>query len=171
LGASIGWGARALIQVRVSKAFTREDDRVPPPEPKGARRAAPRYLTQRGRERLQAHASALLASGDQPQASALGQRIEAAQVVAPRASDDTNPVRFGDVVTLRVDGAVRTYQIVSPDEADLPPEPPDRLPLSSSSPLAQALIGAEPGDIVVVDLPTGAELEALLLAVGPTPGT
>jgi transcription elongation GreA/GreB family factor len=57
---------------------------------------------------------------------------------------DTSEVRFGSTVTiLRDDGRRHTYRIVGEDEAD-----PSAGTLSYVSPVAQALMGKQKGDVV-----------------------
>lgn len=74
-----------------------------------------------------------------------------AELVQP--ATDTTHVRFGARVTFeREDGKQQSYQIVGEDEAD-----PTKGKLSYVSPLAQALMGKEIGDIVKVG-PTSAEI-------------
>ncbi|MFZ2017871.1 MAG: transcription elongation factor GreA [Methyloceanibacter sp.] len=69
-------------------------------------------------------------------------RRATAQVAAP--PHDAKEVRFGSTVTiLREDGRRQTYRIVGEDEAD-----PALGTLSYVSPVAQALIGKELGDVV-----------------------
>ena len=71
-------------------------------------------------------------------------RRVSAEVVPPPS--DTSHVRFGAEVTFeREDGRRQTYRIVGEDEAD-----PTKGSLSYVSPLAQALMGKEVGDTVVV---------------------
>jgi transcription elongation GreA/GreB family factor len=69
---------------------------------------------------------------------------------------DTDHVRFGAKVTIeREDGTAHTYRIVGEDEAD-----PAQGRLSYVSPLAQALMGKEVGDLVSVG-PNKAEIIAI----------
>ena len=57
---------------------------------------------------------------------------------------DTSEVHFGSTVTiLREDGRRQTYRIVGEDEAD-----PPAGTLSYVSPVAQALMGKQVGDVV-----------------------
>jgi len=71
-------------------------------------------------------------------------RRVSAEVVPPPA--DTTHVRFGARVTFeRKDGRRQTYRIVGEDEAD-----PAKGTISYVSPLAQALMGKEVGDVVLV---------------------
>jgi transcription elongation factor GreA len=83
--------------------------------------------------------------------SRLAERLRNARVVeAPAADADT--VRFGATVHV-VDeqtGRGQTFTLVGPTEADLKTGR-----LSAESPMAQALIGAAPGDVVEVAAPSG----------------
>jgi transcription elongation GreA/GreB family factor len=77
-------------------------------------------------------------------------RVSAEVVPSPA---DTLHVRFGALVTFRrEDGRQQTYRIVGEDEAD-----PTKGSISYVSPLAQALLGKEVGDVVSVG-PTKAEI-------------
>jgi transcription elongation GreA/GreB family factor len=72
-----------------------------------------------------------------------GARRASAQLTEPKPSSQ---VQFGSrVIIKRADGSTRAYRIVGTDEGD-----PARGALSYTSPLAQALIGKEVGDRVVV---------------------
>jgi transcription elongation factor GreA len=80
----------------------------------------------------------------------LAERLRRAQVVA--APIDADSVHFGSTVHV-VDektGRGQTFTLVGPTEADLKTGR-----LSSESPMAQALMGAAPGDVVEVDAPSG----------------
>ena len=69
-------------------------------------------------------------------------RRATAQVVEP--PEDATEVHFGSTVTiLREDGRRQTYRIVGEDEAD-----PSAGTLSYVSPVAQALMGKQVGDVV-----------------------
>jgi transcription elongation factor GreA len=83
--------------------------------------------------------------------SRLAQRLRNARVVAA-PSDDADTVRFGATVHV-VDeqtGRAQTFTLVGPTEADVKTGR-----LSAESPMAQALMGAAPGDVVEVDAPSG----------------
>jgi transcription elongation factor GreA len=83
--------------------------------------------------------------------SRLAERLRRAQVVeAP--SEDADRVHFGATVHVVDEGSGRqsTFTIVGPTEADLRAGK-----LSAESPMAQALIGAGPGDVVEVEAPRG----------------
>jgi len=78
--------------------------------------------------------------------------------VVPPASDDT--AEFGTTVTFRMGGQTRVLAIVGDDEAD-----PAAGRIAYSAPLARALIGAEPGEV----LPFGGKedgIEVLTIAAG-----
>jgi len=80
----------------------------------------------------------------------LAERLRRAQVVA--APIDADSVHFGSTVHV-VDektGRGQTFTLVGPTEADLKTGR-----LSAESPMAQALMGAAPGDVVEVDAPSG----------------
>jgi transcription elongation factor GreA len=64
------------------------------------------------------------------------------------ASEPADSVRLGSTVEVEVDGQRETYVLVGAREAD-----PAAGRLSHRSPVGQALLGARPGDEVVVDLP------------------
>jgi transcription elongation GreA/GreB family factor len=74
--------------------------------------------------------------------------------VAPPPTDASH-VRFGALVTFeREDGRRQTYRIVGEDEAD-----PAKGSLSYVSPLAQALMGKEVGDVVPIGQTTAEIVE------------
>ena len=79
-------------------------------------------------------------------------KLSAAQVIDPAAVDAGGRVVFGATVELEDEDSGETvvYQIVGEDEADL------KLNLINiSSPIAQALIGKEEGDVAEVQAPGG----------------
>lgn len=125
----------------MSKAFTKDDDGVPPPVPNVAARlpaGTPNYITADGHARLVAR----LAQLDPIEAKALAARLDTTRVLATQPVTDT--VRFGDRVTVQHGDVVRRYRIVGIDEVDLADPTHDHL--SWLTPLARALIGAEVGD-------------------------
>lgn len=67
-------------------------------------------------------------------------RQSTAQLAPPPEPD---LVSFGSRVTFRLNGRDRVVDIVGDDEAE-----PDKDRLSFSAPLAQALLGTEPGDVI-----------------------
>lgn len=142
----------------MSVAFRRESDeehkepRFELPIPPG-----PNPVTEHGYALLKAKTeeleTAVAASTDDEQRAALQRdlrywrtRLSTAQI-APTATGDA--VAFGTRVTIEQDGRLRTFLIVGHDQAD-----PGLGSIAFSSPIAQALMGAEPGD--EVDLPNSA---------------
>ena len=79
----------------------------------------------------------------------LREQVRAARVVEGTGGDD---VRHGSTVEVTDlgKGDTQTFKIVSPNEA----KPKEGL-ISSVSPVAQALIGARPGDEVEIAIPAG----------------
>lgn len=141
----------------MSRAFTRESDDDPGTVPERPVSTHPNLVTPRGLAAIEAQLRSLegeLAAARAGGDSALRARIErdlryftqrrsSARVVAPAAAPPDR-VRFGVRVTLRgADGAEQSYRLVGEDEADAA-----QGLLSWVAPLAQALLGHEPGDSV-----------------------
>lgn len=152
----------------MSRAFTRESDDDPGVLPERPVSSHPNLVTPSGRAAIEARVRSLeselataRAGGDSAQRARIDrdlryftQRLASARVVAPGNAPDR--VRFGVRVTLRnPSGAEQSFRLVGEDEADAA-----RGLLSWVSPLAQALLGHEPGD--TVRFQTG-ELEVLRL--------
>ncbi len=74
--------------------------------------------------------------------------LRSTQVIDTSISTDT--VRMGSTVEIESDGHVQVYLIVGSSEAD-----PAAGRLSYQSPVGQALLGAQAGDNVMVELPNG----------------
>lgn len=166
----------------MSKAFTKESDDAPdadalpraPTLPAGAKNYTTRAGASRLRaelDRLQAHArpaaARAVAAAEGPAALAEARRrlreieqrvaflaghLDTAEVVDPVPADPSR-VRFGAAVTVR-DGEDRaaTWRIVGVAEADA-----REGRVSWLSPVAQALLGAAVGDVVVLRSPRGEE--------------
>lgn len=131
----------------------------------------PNYVTPAGLQRLRDQAAELSARmrevgpAANPQELALLQRdlrwvegrLQRAVLVDP-ALQEPDRVRFGMTVDIRhQDGSTEALTIVGEDEAE-----PGSGRISWLSPLAEALLGAEPGDTVVWQRPAGkAHLEIL----------
>ena len=141
----------------MSKAFTNEDtptpddaDAVPPRE-----RQMP--ITPAGLVRLQHELADLRrAKPSGPgeigarRARVLAQVLESVYVVEPSAPEGR--AAFGARVTVEDDeGELTTYELVGPDEVDLPARR-----ISSASPVGQALLGKRAGDRAVLRRPKGA---------------
>ncbi|MBF0715171.1 transcription elongation factor GreA [Gemelliphila palaticanis] len=80
------------------------------------------------------------------------QMIRYAKII--KIDDKSNTIRLGHTVTYieMPDGEEETYKIVGSAEAN-----PFEYKISNESPVAQALLGKEIGDVVKVSLPTGPE--------------
>ena len=141
----------------MSKAFTNEDtptpddaDAVPPRE-----RQMP--ITPAGLVRLQRELADLRRmhpSGPGEvgarRARVLAQVLESVYVVEPSAPEGR--AAFGARVTVEDDeGEITAYELVGPDEVDLPARR-----ISSASPVGQALLGKRAGDRAVLRRPKGA---------------
>jgi len=82
----------------------------------------------------------------------LEHKLASAQVIDPQTVNANGKVVFGATLDLMDErnGQEVTYQIVGDHEADLA-----HGKISISSPIARALIGKEPGDVVEVQVPDG----------------
>ncbi len=140
----------------MSRAFVKETDDVQEILPDRPISPHPNLVTPQGLALIERDLSAATAEHGAAQASGdraaiartarelrywTSRRGSAQVVVLPRMAD---AVRFGSIVTIsRDEGRVQTFQIVGEDEAD-----PARNLLSHVSPLARALMGSQPGDVV-----------------------
>ena len=139
----------------MSRAFVREGDGAEP-RPERAVSPHPNLVTPRGLAALEARVRELEAERSAARAAsdaALTARIErdlryfsarraSARVIPP--GGDADKVRFGLLVTLATHaGASVSFRLVGEDEADAA-----QGLLSWVSPLAQALLGREPGETV-----------------------
>jgi transcription elongation GreA/GreB family factor len=128
----------------MSRAFTKERDDAPEPEP--VLRAEPHRITPRGLERLRARIAETI---DERRRAQLQRLLDAA--IPTGTPDDRGVAGFGARVT--VDGTPRgrqTFAIVGEDEIDVAAGL-----IGEGSPLAQALLGGRPGDRVVWHRPAG----------------
>lgn len=160
----------------MSRAFVKEDGPDNEPLPDLPIPPHPNYVTPRGLQALrdslaqrQATLAALKARADRldrlPEKAAerdiryLDARLKSAILVPPPAAP--REAAFATVVTVAdEDGQETTYEIVGEDEADAA-----RNRIAPQSPLARALIGGAPGDVVIWRRPSGAvELEILSVA-------
>jgi len=129
----------------MSKAFTREDDGVPEPQP--VVRAVPvlppgvkNLITAGGAEALRRE---LIQPGLPAARAAEVQRILQSAIVQPPPPKPWDQIAFGATVTVRDGIEVETYRLVGADETDL-----DRNWINWCSPLAQILINARIGQRV-----------------------
>ena len=144
----------------MSRAFVREHDGSDVPEdfPERPVSPHPNFVTARGLEQIEQQLKAVEAERTPARAAedklALArierdlrywqQRKASARLVTPESSPDC--VRFGVRAVLReADGAERSFTLVGEDEAD-----PAAGLISWMSPLAQALLGKEVGDEVML---------------------
>jgi len=135
----------------VSVAFRRESDeehkepRFELPLPSG-----PNLVTARGlgltKDRVAQLETAVAAEADEARLADLQRdlrywrtRLATAELAPPPPQDEA---AFGSRVTFRLNGELRTLDIVGDDEAD-----PAAGRIAFSAPLARALIGAGPGDL------------------------
>ena len=141
----------------MSRAFIKENDDDFDELPERPISTAPNWVTEQGLAQINAEIeqlnTKLLAVGDnRAERARIGRdlrywtarRGSAHLMPAPT---DTEIVRFGAVITIdREDGRRETFQIVGEDEAD-----PTRGTLSHTAPLARALLGKSPGDVVRIN--------------------
>ena len=158
----------------MSRAFVKEDGNDLEPLPDLPLSPHPNYVTPRGLAALQTRLrdtqerlALLRARPDRldklPEAAAerdiryLESRLRSAIVIDP-AGHPAGTVAFGHRVTvLDENGQDSTYEITGEDEADA-----QLGRIAPQSPLARALLGAEPGDLVTWRRPSGVvELEIL----------
>ena len=149
----------------MSRAFVKENaESAPPPERMVS--DGPNPVTLEGLVQIEGHVARLEAALQSEKNVLLRETIERdlrywrvareRAVVAPKP--EGRAVAFGSTVTFMRAGAKQTLRIVGEDEAD-----PKRGLLSWRSPLAQAMMGAEAGDIVEMLAPKG---EIAILSVG-----
>ena len=157
----------------MNRAFMKDPDDAARPValPERPQSPRPNYVTPAGLQRLRVQAADLAArlqaagpSAD-PHERALLQRdlrwvegrLQRAILVDP-AAQAPDRVRFGMTVDVRhQDGSTEALTIVGEDEAE-----PGTGRISWASPLAEALMGSEPGDEVVWQRPAGkARLEVM----------
>ncbi len=141
----------------MSKAFTKEDDDLPPPplQKRGIPVPEPNYVTSAGARWARAEVEQLMVSGGDPdRIRELTDHLATAEIVEP---GDRVVVGLGARVTVEdTSGKRTTYQIVGAIEAD-----PKRGALSWQTPIANALWGARVGD--TIELPRGIEVEVVEL--------
>ncbi|MEQ9241811.1 GreA/GreB family elongation factor [Roseovarius indicus] len=164
----------------MNKAFTKEDDGGGPERlPDLPISPHPNHVTPRGLAALKARAAALEAEvgrlrAEQERASDLTPlavaerdlryveaRVSSAILVTPPEAPER--VQFGTtVVVVDEEDREATYTIVGEDEAD-----PEKGLITHVSPLARALLEAEPGDVVDWVKPTGTVALEVLEVRGP----
>jgi transcription elongation GreA/GreB family factor len=161
--AAAGYAIGLIKETGMSRAFVKEVDDAPSPLVERAVSAAPNRVTPRGgrliKEAVAALEEQLAAALDGDIASKLRRdlrywlaRQASMQVVTP----DPQPgaVGFGSQATIRRGAVTSDVTIVGEDEAD-----PSTGLIAWTAPLARALEGAEPGD--VVELQAGGRLQSI----------
>ena len=93
--------------------------------------------------------------------SVLQEKLRRARVIK-ESEIDTDRVSVGSTVTLRDQdgGEIRIYTLVGSAEAD-----PSKARLSNESPVGQAILGKQVGEVVTVNVPVGA-LSYEILSIG-----
>ena len=141
----------------MSRAFTKETAESAPP-PERMIDDGPNLVTPEGLAQIDAHIGRI-ESAMQSETNVLLRetlardlrywtvRKSTAEIVQP-ATDDT--AAFGSTVTIKRKEREQTFRIVGVDEAD-----PTNGLISFRSPLAQALLGTRPGDIIEAREPLG----------------
>ncbi len=153
----------------MSRAFTREIDDAPlPPLPERPISAARNLVTPNGARQIEQAIATLSqqveAGVDSDALAALKRglrywhaRHATMEIVEPIATPST--VAFGTHVTIKRGGKAKQLHIVGEDEAD-----PAAGAIAWTSPLARALEGASPGDVVEFQA-AGHEEEIIVLSV------
>ena len=146
----------------MSKAFTREDDLLPPPVPARRGPVGPRPLTADGHARLLRERAALEGSdaqGAEERRRQLDAVLERAVPASPDAGADGRAVLGAFIQVEDLDGSRRELRLVGGDEADA-----SRGWVRVDSPLGAALLGRHAGDSVLVERPRDT-LELTILGV------
>ena len=141
----------------MSRAFVKETAESAPP-PERMVDEGPNLVTPEGLAQIEAHIARIEAAMKTETNVLLREtlardlryweiRKASAEVVTP-SSDDT--AAFGSTVTITRKGRQQTFHIVGVDEADA-----SNGMISHRSPMAQAILGARPGDIVEAPEPLG----------------
>jgi transcription elongation GreA/GreB family factor len=148
----------------MSRAFVKETSESAPP-PEKMVDEGPNLVTPTGLAQIEAHVARLEAAMKTEPNVLLREtlardlryweiRKASAEVVQP-STDDT--VSFGSTVTIQRKDRTQTFRIVGVDEADAA-----KGLISYRAPLAQAVLGARPGDIIEADEPLG-EIEVMTI--------
>jgi transcription elongation GreA/GreB family factor len=140
----------------MSRAFTKENDELPEVLPELKVSTAPNYVTPKGLAEIDACIERLTHVLEHPHSDAEKARAArdlrywtsrraTARIVEP--PHGTHTVAFGSRITVRRDNRPpECVQIVGEDEAD-----PNEGLWAYTAPLAHALIGAVPGEEIIVD--------------------
>jgi transcription elongation GreA/GreB family factor len=157
----------------MSRAFTKEQDNVPPDDPPEFEiSAGPNLVTPAGLERIAAKVAeieALLAAKPDADARVLlmrDLRYWIARKNSARIFVPTNPgeVEFGSQVTIERGGRRQSFTLVGEDEAE-----PAAGRINWRSPLAEAILGARVGDIVEMGDRSPPDEIKILEIISPAP--
>ena len=141
----------ATIRRPMSKAFTKEDDATPERNTRmrsssGLPPGAQNYMTAEGARRLRAELAALPRSGSERAAEL--ERILASITLVEPPSERPEGAVFGATIQLRDSaGNLRCFRIVGVDEVGMEADW-----VGWTSPTGRALLGAEPGHRVTLDM-------------------
>src|SRR5882757_8492044 len=141
----------------MSRAFVKETAESAPP-PERMVDEGPNLVTPEGLAQIDAHIARIEASMKTEANVLLRETLardlrywevrKASAEVVQQSADDN--VSFGSTVTIRRKDRTQTFRIVGVDEADA-----SRGMISFRSPMAQAILGARPGEIVEAEEPLG----------------
>ncbi len=156
----------------MSRAFVKEIDDASLPSVERPVSTAPNLVTPRGAQLIEKSVATLeeqlAATPDEEAASVLRRdlrywvaRRASMRIVTPNVAP--NAIGFGVRATIRRGALTSDISIVGEDEAD-----PTAGLIAWTAPLARALDGAEPGDIV--DLEAGGRLEPILVVAATAGG-
>ena len=148
----------------MSKAFTREEDLLPPPVPARRGPTGPRPLTADGHARLLRERAALDGSeapGAEERRRELDAILERAVPAPADAGADGRAVLGAFLEVEDADGGTRELRLVGADEADA-----TRGWVRVDSPVGAALLGRRAGDTVLIERPRDT-LELRILRVYP----
>ena len=135
----------------VSKAFTKEDDATPERTTRtrsasGLPPGAVNYMTAEGARQLRMELVKVSVAGSE-RASDIERILATATIVEAPAEPPPDAV-FGARVSVRdSDGSIKSFRVVGVDEVYLEPDS-----VSWTSPIGRALLGAEPGQRVALDV-------------------
>jgi transcription elongation GreA/GreB family factor len=144
----------------MSRAFIKDDEDKPEPDPVAPTSRYPHYVTPAELARLREALESARKNGDAKEIASCEEHLESAIVVDP-ALQPRDVVAFGATVTV-VDerGAEQRYTIVGEDGAD-----PVHGTIAWISPLAEALLDQRVGDTVTWHRPIGdAQLRIVRIA-------
>ena len=141
----------------MSRAFVKETSESAPP-PERMVDEGPNLVTQEGLAQIDAHIARIEASMKTESNVLLREtlardlryweiRKSTAEVAPPPAADT---VSFGSTVTIQRKNRTQVFKIVGVDEADA-----SKGLISFRSPMAQAILGARPGDVIEAGEPLG----------------